>query len=188
MRYWRYLLIIFKSSNNHNYAKEAVNLTFQYHYVLSEREKAQLLWSRCVYTRGIDGANIPCDLFMEHLNRRLKTLIRSMGANVSPKSIQKAGKAIAPVQHVCEIFEQQTAPYMHSDHHGTPQFGKDFRTVLSVLTSEQVFVLRCQRNHLSYSDKTTLLEKHSKQDIEINQTIILYIITHPKCRNVIVYT
>ena len=58
---------------------------------------------------------------------------------MSPKSIQKAGKAIAPVQHVCEIFEQQTAPYMHSDLHATPQFGKDFRTVLSVLTSEQVF-------------------------------------------------
>ena len=95
------------------------------------------MWSRCVNTRGIDGANIPCDLFMEH--RRLKTVIMSMGANVSPKSIQKAGKAIAPVQHVCEIFEQQTAPYMHSDLHATPQFGKDFRTVLSVLTSEQVF-------------------------------------------------
>ena len=97
------------SSNNYNYAKEAANLLRQYHYIVSEREKAQLLWSRCVNTRGVDGANIPCDLFMEYLNGRLKTVIRSMGANVTPATIQKAGKAIAPVQHVCQIFEQQTA-------------------------------------------------------------------------------
>lgn len=67
--YLRYLLLIFKSSNNNNCAKEAVNL---YHYTLSEREKAQLLWSRCVDTRGVDGANIPCDLFMEHLKQKIK--------------------------------------------------------------------------------------------------------------------
>ena len=158
--------MIFNSSNNYNYAKEAANLLLQYHYILSEREKAQLLWSRCVNTRGVDGANIPCDLFMEHLNRRLKTVIRSMGANVTPATIQKAGKAIAPVQHVCQIFEQQTARYQHSDHHTAPKFGKDFKTVLSVLENEQVFVHRGQRKHFSYQFNTTLMEKHSKEDIE----------------------
>ena len=34
LRYWKMLLIVFKSSNNHNYAKEAVNILLQYHYTL----------------------------------------------------------------------------------------------------------------------------------------------------------
>jgi len=99
--------VIFKSTNHRNYAKEAVNFLLQYNYTFSEREKAQLLWSRCVNT-GYPGANIPCDLFMEHLNRRLKTVIRNMRANVNPTTIQKAGKAIESVQRVCQQFELQT--------------------------------------------------------------------------------
>lgn len=67
------------------------------YYTFSERQKEQLIWSRCINTTGHPGANILCDLFMEHLNRRLKMVIRSMGAN-SPSSIQRAGKAIASVQ------------------------------------------------------------------------------------------
>ena len=165
LRYWRFLLVLFKSSNNFNYAKEAVNLLLQYTYTLSERQKAQLLWSRCINTRGIDGANIACDLHMEHLNRRLKNVIRSMGANVSPKAIQKAGKAIAPVQHVCQAFEQQTAHTMHCDHHSVPSFGKDFVTVLSALKNEEVFKPVRTREHASYQFNSTLLEKHSPADI-----------------------
>ena len=73
--YWKLLLVLFKSTNNCNYAKEAVNILFQYNYTFSDQQKAQLLWSRCVNTRGIVGVNIPCDLFMEHLNRRLKNAV-----------------------------------------------------------------------------------------------------------------
>ena len=105
----------------------------QYYYLLSDRQRQQLLWSRCINTRGLPGANIPCDLFMEHLNRRLKIMLHNLGSNISPDAIQKAGKAIAPVQHVCTIFEQQTAPYLHSDHHSETTFGKDFDKVLHTL-------------------------------------------------------
>ena len=60
--------MIFKSTNHWNYAKEAVNVPHQNKYVFLEREKAQLLCSRCINTRGYPGTNIPCDLHMEHLN------------------------------------------------------------------------------------------------------------------------
>ena len=108
LRYWKFLLVLFTSSNHPNYAKEAVNLLLQYYYIFSERKKAQLLWSRCVNTRGYQGTNIPCDLFMEHLNRRLKSILRGMGANINLMSVAKAGKALAPVQHICQTFERQT--------------------------------------------------------------------------------
>ena len=107
MRYWKFLLIVFKSTNHRNYAKESVNLLCQYYYKFSERKKAQLLWSRCVNTRGYAGANIPCDLYMEHLNRRLKTIIRGMGSNISPSRIQRASRSLAAVQRVCDTFERK---------------------------------------------------------------------------------
>ena len=93
LQYWKFLLIIFKTTNHHNYAKKAVNLMMQYYCTFSERKKAELLWGRCVNRRGYTGTNIPCDLFMEHLNRMLKTVIRAMGANVNLISIERAGKA-----------------------------------------------------------------------------------------------
>ena len=49
--------------------------------------EAQRLWSRCVNMSGYPGANIQRDLFMVHLNRRLKTVIHGMSANVSPIAI-----------------------------------------------------------------------------------------------------
>ena len=113
LKYWKFLLLVFKSTNHQNYAKEAVNLLCQYYYTLSERQKAQLLWSRCINTRGYSGTNIPCDLYMEHLNRRLKTMLRGMGSNITPSRIQKASTSIDAVQRVCQTFEKETASSLH---------------------------------------------------------------------------
>ena len=84
------------------------------------------MWSRCINTHGSPGPNIPCDFHMEHLNKRLKTIIRNMRGNVNPTTIHKVGKSIAPVQRICEIFEAQTAK-KHSSFHHMPEFGKDLK-------------------------------------------------------------
>ena len=110
-------------SNKRNYAKEAVNLLLQYHYLCSDHQHEQLLWSRCINTRGYQGANIPGDLHMEHLNRRLKTAMRNLGANINPRSIERAGKCIATVHHVREEFEEQTSSHHTSIHHPVPDLG-----------------------------------------------------------------
>lgn len=167
LRYWKFFLIIFKCTNHRNYAKEALSLLIQWHYKFSERQKAQLLWSRCVNTRGCQGGNIPCDLHMEHLNKRLKTVIRNMGANVKPETIQKAGRAIAPVQWVCQMFEQQTASQKHSDFHPIPDFGKDFTQVLELLEEERVFEpVSATRVHSSFTFTSGLMEKHSIAELK----------------------
>ena len=61
-----------------NYADEAIQLLLQFHCTLSERKKAQLLWSRCINAGRYPGANILCDLHMEHLNL-MNSVIRGMG-------------------------------------------------------------------------------------------------------------
>lgn len=145
LRYWKFLYIIFKGAGHRNYAKEAINLLMQYYCTFSERKKAQLLWTRCINTRGYPGVNIPCDLYMEHLNRRLKSVIRSMGANIKPVTIQRAGRAIGSVHRICLAFEEATTGHSHSDKHPFPSFGKDFETISKLLREEKVFTLTSGR-------------------------------------------
>lgn len=165
LRYWKFLLVLFKSTNHHNYAKEAVNILHQYYYLLTERQKMQLLWNRCVNTRGIIGQNIPCDLHMEHLNRRLKGIIRSMGANVNPAAIEKAGRLLSPVHNVCLQFEQVTAQQTNSGLHKVTGFGKDFQSILSVLEEEQVFIPTQVRQHSRFQFTCGIMEKLTHKEL-----------------------
>lgn len=89
LRYLRFLLVVFKSSNYPNHAKGAVRILLQYYYLFSEGQKAQLLWSHCINTKAHPGANVPNDLHMEHLNWRLKIVLRGLEANSTPNSSSK---------------------------------------------------------------------------------------------------
>ena len=113
--YWKFLLVLFKTSKNYNYAKEAISLPFSQKYLLSERKAAQLLCSRTVNTRGRAGCNIPMDLHLEHLNRRLKRILST--TRVSDKTVVKAGKLLRVVHKICTVFESETCPSSRLDHH-----------------------------------------------------------------------
>ena len=92
-------------------------------------------------------------------------MIRGMGANVNAKSIQKAGRAIALVHHVCQQFEQQTANHLHSDYHPYPRFGKDFEMVLQVLDEEEVFLPISSRNHSTFKFQSSIMHTLSRSDL-----------------------
>ena len=49
LRYWKFLLVAFKATGHRNYAKEAVNLLYQYYYVFSERKKKKAIVVEQVY-------------------------------------------------------------------------------------------------------------------------------------------
>lgn len=55
-------------------------------------------------------------------------------------AIVKAGKAFGPVDHLCQVFEQETSNYRQYNYHPVPTFGKDLDTVLNVLEAEKCLV------------------------------------------------
>ena len=63
------LMYTFKGAGNMNYAIDTCLVQLQYHYLMSERMKTQLLFSKYINTHAIKGKNIACDLHMEHINR-----------------------------------------------------------------------------------------------------------------------
>lgn len=62
--WWRFMMLIFKSNGRTNYSIEAFILLAQHKFLLSPRERAQLLYSRFINTHGMPGRNISCDLHM----------------------------------------------------------------------------------------------------------------------------
>lgn len=176
---WKMMLPVFKVTNHRNYAKECILLLWQA-ATFSDRMKSQLLWSRCVNTKGKQGANIPCDLHMEHLVRRLKTMLRSMSSNLSNEAILRAGKSLYAVQNVCLQFEEETCTskanrLSHLGRHNTPSFGKDFDTLLSVLESEKVLQPQAEeRCHPSFKIQKGLLQKLSSKELlkKIRTTLV----------------
>ena len=75
--------MLFKETGRINYSVEAFNLLAQHHFLLSTRVAMQLLWNRNVNAHGHAGRNVPCDLFMEHLNREAKNGITSIGSSLN---------------------------------------------------------------------------------------------------------
>lgn len=125
---------------------------------------------------------------MEHLNRRLKSVIRAMGANVSPTAIQKSGKAVASLNHVCQQFELQTTSHVRSHNHLYPSFGKDFVSTTKALEDESVFFPSSVRQHSSCNFRCGLLEMLTTTDLlkkveaSIEQIVSVYffvVVTSP---------
>uniref|UniRef100_A0A1X7V2L4 DUF6589 domain-containing protein n=1 Tax=Amphimedon queenslandica TaxID=400682 RepID=A0A1X7V2L4_AMPQE len=70
-----------------NYCIEGLHLLGQFHFYLNERQSHQLIWSRHINIHGLPGRNVPCDLFLEHLNKICKQAIVTLGSNFSEKAL-----------------------------------------------------------------------------------------------------
>ena len=160
IRNWKFNLLIFKAAGRNNYSKEALNLLLQINYFLSPRESAQLKWCRCVNTSGQQGTNISMDLYLEHLNRRLKAALRNAGSNITDNSVSLAAESISILQHICEQFERETCTSTpSSDKHSFPSFEKDLRLILNVLEDQEVFIEKSPRKHPSFNMTNKLVQQ-----------------------------
>lgn len=147
--YWKFLLPIFQQEGHYNYANEAFTLISQTK-LLSERKLTEVKWSRTVNTQGRQGQNIPIDLYMEHLNHRLKFMIGNLSANARP-SIQRVAKSLKVVHEICEIFQNEADVKENKGHVSYPSFDNDFKKILQQIEDEQVFVLKGNRSLENYS-------------------------------------
>ena len=159
LRYWKFLLLLFKMDNRRNYSCEAAKLLLDYQYFLSPRQAAQLKWSRFVNTHGRKACNIPGDLHLEHLNHRVKNALAHLGSNVTLKAVDRIGKAIGAVNHVCSTFENQMIKTHGSERHAGAAFGKDLTAIVTCLEDAMVFNNIAGRKHRVFTFTATYLER-----------------------------
>ena len=99
-------------------------------------------WSRPVNTHGQAGHNIPVDLHLEHLNRRLKGMLHGLGSNITPESVQRTSRALGMIKAVCTNFEEVSNITPTKDYHSTPSFEKDLLKLQQQLVAQEVFVVK----------------------------------------------
>ena len=165
---WKLLLLLYRGSSHHNYAKEAATLLLQKHSLFSERKAAQLTWGRFVNVQGSKGQNIPTDLHMEHLNKRLKGMLRQSGSNIiKPTTIVRSAKAIGFVHRVCCVFESECGVASQSGRQKKVSFEKDLSLMTQSLEEENVFSVdnKVKRCHPTFPIKIGLIPKLKKDNI-----------------------
>ena len=162
---WKFLLLIFKASNKINYSIEAFNLLAQYDILLPPRLKEQIKWSRFVNTHGKQGKNIPCNLYLEHLNSALKTAICHIGANIAPGAIVRAGKCIGEMILVCHTYDNSCGINPVSSAHSTANLEKDLIVVHELLLTSKVFEHIPDRSHASLTVKGSVFSTINKQKL-----------------------
>ena len=150
IRCWKFFLPIFKVTNHKNYAIGALNLLIQYKYLLSPRQREQLVWSRFINTRGRAGENKSCDIHMEHLNRIVKAAIGELSSNVSPKSVSRIGRCAGVLMKVCNQFDSVSSVIQRSGKHGGASSAKDVSKIVEELQKEKVFEHIPGRVHASF--------------------------------------
>jgi len=92
--------------------------------------------------------NIPCDLHLEHLNRRLKGSLHNLGPNNNNDIIQHAAKTVGIVSKVCRQFERETGSIKDSDHHNRKPYTQDFNLILE---EKNVFSNKPDRMHKNFT-------------------------------------
>ena len=140
LRYWKFLTVVFQQERHYNYAKEGLTLAIQ-SQALSERKVSELKWSRTINVSGRKGHNIACDLHMEHLKRRLKTMMRHLGSNQLAKPIERAAKLLGIISNVCENFSRESDVAVNKSYHSYPSFTKDFDAIMKELRNTDIFAV-----------------------------------------------
>jgi len=167
-------MVVFRKDHHYNYANEGLKLIMQ----SSLRNVMEL---RCINTQGRQGKNIPSDRHMEHLNCNLKNMIRNLGSNITPKTVQKAAKAFGMVNQICSRFKEETEVRVNKPFHSCPSFNADLSKIVQQLEKDEVFTIKPQRKYVAFPDHKPLLLDINWENIKewIKEKII-----HLDCNNI----
>ena len=103
---YRQLLLLFKANNKIKYAYACLLYLAQIESILSERDAHNMKWNRFFNKHGGKGANIPLDLRMERLNKIVKTMWRSLGANLTKDSASRLANTLEPMEAVLDKIDE----------------------------------------------------------------------------------
>ena len=168
IRCWKYMLLHWCHAKHSKYCLEALHLIGAINATATERIAHELTWCRFINTRGVPGANMPVDLFMEHLNRTLNDYLHGLGANVSEATIIQTSKSLCNLMTVSSHFDAISGIHPESIYHTSRCYGKDLKLVVDDLTSKsRVFDYVPGRFHRSFKH----LKPHISDHIDVNNLI-----------------
>ena len=149
-RCYRLLMPHFISYGHTKYALQALRLQFQVSAYLSPHLAHHILWDRFVNTRGRMGANLPCDLHNEHVNKLIKEILSNMGSNLTEEALQRAARSVTALQTICQSFDTQSGVPIGTSSHFTRSDAEDVAKVALVVRERKLLYPISGRNHSSF--------------------------------------
>lgn len=170
---WKYLMIIFQAMGRKHYALEAFTLLAQYEWFLPLRQSKQLKFSRFVNFHGWPGCNVSCHLYMEHLNKMVKSCVQHLGANKTGMSIQHIGKCIGQLDEILSCYDKDNKVSIPSIHHSIPPSISDRDHIVKQLLESQIFSIKPGRQHIYFPNfSSNVMKKVTKKMTDWMETQI----------------
>ena len=165
-RCYRYFLPLFRFSQRNNYSNEVLLMLYNLECV-SPRLVQQLTWCRTINTSRLPGHNIPCDFYLEHLNRLCKDMIHGMGANKTERSIHRIGKSIGPIKVILDSFDENNDVSRGSGAHSIAERKRDQAAIIKQLMESKIFHFHGNRSHKSFKAfKSPITKEINKDDLK----------------------
>ena len=153
VRNWKMLTCYFKSRSSHSkYALEGINFISQVRALLSPRKAHEVIWSQFCSTQGGPGHNLSCDLRMEHFNNEMKKATNAMGANKTPKAVQRISQATAGIEAVANTIDKISFVPKRSCAHTYKATASDERAIIHLLQDLKPFDCSTTREHSNFKD------------------------------------
>ena len=103
---YKIALLLFKANGKTKYSYAILMYLLQIECMLSEEDAHNLKWNRFFNKQGKVGRNIPLDLKMEQLNKIVKTMWRSLGANLDERSAARLASTLEPMKQILESIDK----------------------------------------------------------------------------------
>lgn len=162
IRCWKFMLQYLKQdgASSRKYALEALYIQCQVNSLLSPRAAHRLIWDRFFKSKSGAGGNIPLDLALEHFNRLIKILMRSLGHNgLNRKALDRYCKALATNKQLLDSFDGMCNITRRSGNHVRHSSENDLRKVVKGLIQNKAFVYTNGRTYKHFSGvKSSMLE------------------------------
>ncbi len=97
---YKVCLLLFKANKKSKYAYAVFLYLVKIVAILSKKEAHSLKWNRFFNKHGIKAGNIPLDLRMEQLNKIVKTMWRSLGANLNETSAARLANTVDEMERI----------------------------------------------------------------------------------------
>ena len=122
---------------------------------LTRRQAHQTRWASNTNWKGGAANNIETDLLQENLNRELKKGIKGMGANKTPKSIERVSRAAGGTAEIIKNFDASVGIKRKSSSHKHKSSEKDENIILSDLLGLKLFSSINNRCHEGFTDASS---------------------------------
>ena len=149
------LLKHFKSDGGYNsYAIEMFISILQNEVFLTEAQAHQTRWASTANLRG-GLNNLEIDLLQENLNREVKKGIKGMGANKTPKAIERLSRAAGGTMKIVKAVDSALGIKAKSSDHSHKTAVKDENIIISDLVGLRPFEYIENREHDGFPDASS---------------------------------